>query len=181
MPMVNNSTVWNAVLEHLYTQGFNSATLAGGAVRDYMFDKDVKDYDIFIQQDELNGKELPSMSHVWDNQPLTLLRPGDEGYDPNFQVYNCAPTPRFEVMYPVIQLIFVPGLVKDWIKTFDLTINRMWFRKRELHMSSDALLAYKTKSVYGVRNVEEHRAQYLTRERGYDDVRFYGWRGQRIA
>lgn len=181
MSMINNSTVWNAALENLYTQGFNSATLAGGAVRDYMFDKDVKDYDIFIQQDELNGRELPNMNHAWVNQPLTLLRPGDEGYNPNFQVYNCAPILRFEGVYPVIQLIFVPGLVKDWIKTFDLTINRMWFRKKELHMASDALLALKTKSVFGVPAEEVERAQYLIRERGYDDVRFYGLRDQRIV
>lgn len=181
MPMINNPAVWNAVLENLYTQGFNSATLAGGAVRDYMFDKDVKDYDIFIQQDELNGRELPNMSHAWDNQPLTLLSPGDEGYDPNFQVYNCAPIPRFEGIYPVIQLIFVPSLVKDWIKTFDLTINRMWFRKRELHMSFEALRAFKEKSVYDVPQAEENRARYLVRERGYDDFRFYDLRGQRIV
>lgn len=179
--MINNPAGWNTVLEHLYTQGFNSATLAGGAVRDYMFEKDVKDYDIFIQQDELNGRELPSLNYAWVAQPLTLLRPGDEGYNPDFQVYNCAPMQGFEVLYPVIQLIFVPGLVKDWIKTFDLTINRMWFRKRELHMSSEALRAFKGKRVYGVPQAEENRARYLVRERGYDDFRFYDLRDQRIV
>lgn len=181
MSMINNPAVWNAALENLYTQGFNSATLAGGAVRDYMFDKDVKDYDIFIQQDELNGRELPNMNHAWDNQPLTLLSPGDEGYDPNFQVYNCAPIPRFEGIYPVIQLIFVPGLVKDWIKTFDLTINRMWFRKKELHMTTDAVVSLRSETVYGVPAQEEARARYLVRERGYNDIVFRNMQGQRIV
>lgn len=50
----NNYINWNFVLHNV---GYETATIAGGAVRDYMCGKPVRDIDIFIQAQEYQERQ----------------------------------------------------------------------------------------------------------------------------
>lgn len=184
MPKANNPFLWDSLLRHQLAQyNMPSATVAGGAVRDYVFNKDVKDIDIFVREEEfMNSGVLgqwgadPPRIFANDAYPggAVRLHPNEAGYDERFTVYNVASVLR---VYPPIQFILVNGSVHDHIQTFDIEICKMWFRNNEVHMTEGALRGFKSNWSYYEEGSEE-RVRYLRNERGYDDVEFISTRGE---
>lgn len=186
MPKVNNPFLWDNLLRQLIQYNMPSATIAGGAVRDYMFAKNVKDIDIFVRDEEFMNSGVLGQ---WGADPPRIftnagypggpvrLRPNEAGYDERFTVYNVASVLEY---YPPVQFILVNGRVHDHIQTFDIEICKMWFRNNELHMTEKALRGFKSNCSYFDEG-SEARVRYLRNERGYNDVTFINREGELIA
>ena len=183
MPKANNPLLWGSLLRQLVPYNMPSATVAGGAVRDYVFNKDVKDIDIFVREEEFMNSGVLGQ---WGADPPRIftnagypggpvrLHPNEAGYDERFTVYNVA---SVREIFPPIQFILVNGRVHDHIQTFDIEICKMWFRNNEVHMTEGALRGFKSNWSYYEEGSEE-RVRYLRNERGYDDVEFISTRDE---
>ena len=165
----NNYINWNFVLHNV---GYETATIAGGAVRDYMCGKPVRDIDIFIQAQEYqerqwrgSGPALPTIPGYIT--PRNHMRADNQEYDPNFLVFEYFGIDPGEIP---IQLIFVPGRVLDHIQGFDMDLCKMWYRNNQFHMDKDAIQAMRYKIAY---TDKPERAVRLHNERGYGDFHFY--------
>jgi len=164
----NMPMTWSRVLERT---GYETATIAGGAVRDYMCRKVVRDFDIFIQEQEYKerlhrqGPVLPTLPGYIT--PVAAMAPENQEYDPNFLVFEYFGINPGEIP---VQLIFVPGRVLDHIRGFDMDLCKMWYRNNEFHMDKEAIWAMRNKVAY---TNKPERAIRLHNERGYDDFHFY--------
>lgn len=166
---VNIPINWNLVLNQV---GYETATIAGGSVRDFMCKKNVRDIDIFIQEQEYKDRHLregvPALPTIPGYiTPVRPMEPENQEYDPDFLVFEYFGREPGEIP---IQLIFVPGRVLDHIRGFDMDLCKMWYRNNEFHMDKQAIWAMRNKIAY---TNKPERALRLHNERGYDDFQFY--------
>lgn len=107
---------------------YNKTVVAGGAIRDMLFNKPVKDIDVFYEG-ELDDKKLEGY--------FTSIKPTGNSYPDGFNVTHTVAHKDFPVP---IQLIQVKN-IEAHIKTFPSPLIRVWVEKGVIH-GIDSLLVH---------------------------------------
>ena len=126
--MKNGPELWDKLLSELP----ESAIIAGGCVRDFIFGGEPKDIDIWLSDADM-------LKVYWEIQPAKDDRPEYDGgaitYIWDYKVHG------FDV-----QLVFVPGNVLEFLETFDLSTSKARYRYK-LVCDPDFMKAWETKTV----------------------------------
>lgn len=148
----------NKLIEFLMYTGIDDPYIAGGAIRDMLFEKPISDIDVFYSSGTFNPGSFASNLINLQHFPVS-----DHNYPDNkFEVTNI-----IKVNYlPVhIQLIKVQSPLK-WIKDFPVEISRFYMNPYgDLCLNADLLLIAEKKQLYSFssENTEKYNQKIVTK------------------
>ena len=147
------------ILLYCILSGAENATVAGGAIRDMLFQKPIKDIDIFY-----NGEIAISTLNKYFN--------GVEGLYTKYEDSSFTVTHEIKdnTLFPIpIQLIQCQEDVKEHIKEFPAETGRVFLDKKGLHnLTPNVFNSEKTKTILFDKPTNiKYLAKYLTKYSDY--------------
>lgn len=153
---INSPVIWASILRQVKSPdgtASKSATVAGGAIRDYIMDGPVKDIDVFVQDTDFGHLDCGILMRILAPsgiQHQQVIFQENPEYDPEGNItfiQNYIPVNPDEI--PPIQVIGVKGKVHDHIlNEFDIGLCKTWFRKAELHQHREFWTDRANKEIY---------------------------------
>lgn len=101
--------------------GIANVIIAGGAIRDTLLEKPIKDVDFFVRA----NITTPDIFYLSCNtgESFKFVREGEEYDDANLIVYSSQPDKRFQVIF-----ISDKKTVEEYVEDFDLSICKCYYK-----------------------------------------------------